>query len=238
MDNFNILIVEDNNINRRIISNIIKSLGFEPIEAENGQKALAILDTTEVAYILMDLMMPVMDGYEASRKIKETKDTPIIAISADQYSHLTDRMIDAKIDAVLSKPINKDDLLQTMYALNEKKESNTDTYTIFNKRAFEQFLTDESVRLEIAKTFIDEEPNDSKRLNIAFESENLDTIYNAVHYMKGSFSYIKANTLFELSKVILDQCKNKNLQKVLSYQDELLKKYNQLLTELKSYIAN
>lgn len=238
MDNINILIVEDNNINRRIISQIIKGIGFTPIEAENGKVALDLLEKHDIAYILMDLVMPVMDGYEATKKIKETKDIPVIAISADTYSHLTDKMISSGIDAVLSKPLNKDDLLQTMYALNEKKESNTFSYTIFNKHEFENFLTDKAVRKEIVQTFIDEEKNDTNKLTRAFQSEDIDTIYNAVHYMKGSFSYIKANTLFELSKTILDSCKQKQLKTVLSYQDELMKKYHTLLSELRSYLKD
>lgn len=237
-DSINILIVEDNNINRRIISNIIKSLGFDPLEAENGREALRVLQSEKVSYILMDLLMPVMDGYQATKEIKKSanKNIPIIAISADQYSHLTEEMIAAGFDAVLSKPINKDDLLQTMYGLNEKKESNYTSYQVFNPVAFEQFLTDPDLRKEIVQTFLNEKNHDTKRLTKAFDSEVIDDIYNAVHYMKGSFSYLKSDTLFTLSKTILDECKSNNLDVVLKYKDELFKKYNKLLTELQFYM--
>lgn len=239
-ENINILIVEDNNINRRIISNIIKGLGFDPIEAENGREALRVLQSKTVSYILMDLLMPVMDGYEATKLIKssDSKNVPIIAISADQYSHLTDKMIEVGFDAVLSKPINKDDLLQTMYELNERSESKTVSYQIFNPRDFEAFLTDPALRKEIAQTFVNEATHDTRKLTKAFDSKDLDDINNAVHYMKGSFSYVKANALFTLSKTILDICKANKLEEVLDYQDELFKKYNQLLTELQFYLNN
>ncbi len=233
----NILIVEDNNINRKIISSMIRSIGFIPIEAENGREALILLQTTSVSYILMDLLMPVMDGKEATKEIRKNGlNVPIIAISADQYSSLTPELKSLGFNDVLSKPIDKDELLKTLYRVNESIESNVVNYKIFSPRDFEEFLTDPELRKEIASTFVNEQPHDTKKLTAAFDSKDIDKIYNAVHYMKGSFSYVKASSLFDLSKEILDVCKKNDLDTVFSYKDELFKKYNQLLTEIQFYL--
>jgi len=65
-----VLVCDDEFMNRKIASKILKKEGFEVLEAVNGQEALEVLKTKKIDLILMDLMMPIMDGYEATKKIK------------------------------------------------------------------------------------------------------------------------------------------------------------------------
>lgn len=80
-----VLIVDDVEVNRFILSNIIKKMGYKPIQAENGKAALEVLKENEIALILSDISMPEMDGYELATIVKadvNSRDIPIIFISA------------------------------------------------------------------------------------------------------------------------------------------------------------
>jgi CheY-like chemotaxis protein len=104
-----VLLVEDNLHNRRIFSGILTHYGFQVKEAENGVEAVAMAQSEKPDLILMDLSLPVMDGWEATRKIKdmpELRDIPIIALTAHAMAGDEDRALEAGCDGYLSKPIS------------------------------------------------------------------------------------------------------------------------------------
>lgn len=104
-----ILVVEDNLDNRCILVYRLKRIGeFEVIEATNGAEAVEAVERDEPDLIFMDLKMPVMDGWEATRRIRELaygKRVPIIALTAQAMSGDEQRAIDAGCDDYLAKPI-------------------------------------------------------------------------------------------------------------------------------------
>ena len=73
-----VLLCDDELMNRTVASKILEKEGFSVVEAINGKEALEILNTTKVDLILMDLMMPVMDGYEATKIIKENEEYKLV----------------------------------------------------------------------------------------------------------------------------------------------------------------
>ena len=115
-----ILIVEDNAANRRILSSILKRNGMISERANDGLEAVNILRDKGVDYydiILMDIMMPVMDGYEATveiRKMYPNDHIPIIAVSANAYEEDRQKSLDAGMDDHLPKPIIDANLLKAM----------------------------------------------------------------------------------------------------------------------------
>jgi CheY-like chemotaxis protein len=105
-----ILVVEDNLDNRRILVYRLKRIGdFEIIEASNGEEALAIVQTAPPPdLIFMDLKMPVMDGWEATKKIRLLefgKSIPIIALTAQAMAGDEQKALAAGCDDYLAKPI-------------------------------------------------------------------------------------------------------------------------------------
>lgn len=104
-----ILVVEDNLDNRCILVYRLKRIGaFDVIEATNGAEAVDAVDREKPDLIFMDLKMPVMDGWEATRRIRELdhgKRVPIIALTAQAMSGDEQRAIDAGCDDYLAKPI-------------------------------------------------------------------------------------------------------------------------------------
>ncbi|HVN87925.1 MAG TPA: response regulator [Candidatus Binatia bacterium] len=104
-----ILVVEDNLDNRRILVYRLKRIGdFEIVEASNGQEAMEVVSSTPPDLIFMDLKMPVMDGWEATRRIRALdagQRIPIIALTAQAMAGDEEKALAAGCDDYLAKPI-------------------------------------------------------------------------------------------------------------------------------------
>jgi len=110
-----ILVVEDQEDNRRIVRDLLNSVGFELIEAMTGHEGVRIAETSKPDLILMDIQMPEMDGYEATRQIKaRMSHVPIIVITSYALSGDADKAMAAGADAYVSKPFSPRGLLATI----------------------------------------------------------------------------------------------------------------------------
>jgi CheY-like chemotaxis protein/HAMP domain-containing protein len=110
----NILIVDDDIRNVFVITSALENHNANILEASNGQEALDILAEDKVDLILMDIMMPVMDGYQAIKEIRKNdkiKDIPIIAVTAKALKEDRQKCIDAGADDYITKPVNYQELL-------------------------------------------------------------------------------------------------------------------------------
>ncbi len=112
-----ILLVEDNAINRKLATKLLEKKGAEVICAENGEKSIEILRKEQVDLVLMDVQMPIMDGFEATKVIRELEDEklrniPIIAMTAHALKGDRDRCIVSGMNDYLSKPIKADELYE------------------------------------------------------------------------------------------------------------------------------
>jgi signal transduction histidine kinase len=107
-----ILMAEDVEINRLIVSSLLEDTGAEVIEAENGKVAAQLARKYEFDVILMDVQMPVMDGLTATREIrKQHKNTPIIAMTANAFTDDVKKCLEAGMTAHIAKPIDADKFL-------------------------------------------------------------------------------------------------------------------------------
>jgi two-component system cell cycle response regulator DivK len=104
-----VLLVEDNLHNRRIFQGVLAHAGFLVLEAEDGQRALEVVAATPPDLILMDLSIPIIDGWECTRRLKAdaaTRAIPIIALTAHAMRGDEARALEAGCDGYLSKPIS------------------------------------------------------------------------------------------------------------------------------------
>ncbi|MHB1456489.1 MAG: PAS domain S-box protein [Armatimonadota bacterium] len=112
-----ILVVDDVADNRRLLCDLLQSVGFEVTEASNGVEALAFVDTWSPHAVLMDMRMPVMDGYEATRRLKASESSraiPVIAVTASAFHDSRKLVISAGVDAYLRKPYRAEELFATL----------------------------------------------------------------------------------------------------------------------------
>ena len=114
-----ILVVEDNDINAEIAMMILQQSGLEVERAKDGLEGLEMVKENHYAAVLMDIQMPVMNGYESSRAIRNLdgeyfKKLPIIAISANAYDEDVKNCLEAGMNAHIAKPFDPDGLLKTL----------------------------------------------------------------------------------------------------------------------------
>ena len=104
-----ILVVDDNQDNRELVVKILKSMGYQMIEAIDGEDALKKAFAEKPDLILMDISIPKINGYEVTRRLKsqaDFKDTPIIALTAHAMKGDREKAIEAGCEGYISKPFN------------------------------------------------------------------------------------------------------------------------------------
>jgi two-component system cell cycle response regulator DivK len=115
-----ILLVEDNEINRDMLSRRLRRRGHQVIVASDGKEGIRLAQTEEPDIVLMDMSLPVLDGWEATRRLKAAATTcaiPIIALTAHAMSGDREKALEAGCDDYDSKPIEFSRLLEKMQAL-------------------------------------------------------------------------------------------------------------------------
>ncbi len=109
-----ILLVEDNEMNRDMLSRRLRRSGYEVLMAENGRVGIEFAERDQPDVILMDLRMPVMDGWEAARRLKASEATrgiPVIALTAHAMQGDREEALDAGCDDYATKPVDFEDLI-------------------------------------------------------------------------------------------------------------------------------
>jgi CheY-like chemotaxis protein len=115
-----ILVVEDNEMNRDMLSRRLKRRGYEVLVAEDGQKGLEVARGSVPDLILMDMSLPVIDGWEVTRRLKADdalKHIPVIALTAHAMANDREKAIEAGCDDYDTKPIDLTRLLAKMVTL-------------------------------------------------------------------------------------------------------------------------
>ena len=122
--NEKILIVEDNEINMKLIKTVLKSKGYALMEARDGEEALNAVTRERPDLILMDIQIPKIDGLEVTRRIRKMADlggTLIIALTAHAMEGDKEKILEAGCDAYIAKPINTRALPEEVESMLAKK---------------------------------------------------------------------------------------------------------------------
>ena len=200
LNGLSILVVEDNEINQEVAVMLLQKVGILVDIASNGKEGYEKFKTNQTKYnlILMDLQMPIMSGYEATRRIREINKTiPIIALTAAAMIEDKQKALEAGMNDHLGKPINQNALYKTISKFTKRNINNILELeflqnTISSKELinsllikFKKQLTSGEFKdiVEIVKT----EPKEASKL---------------IHTLKGVSGNLGANELFDITKVI------------------------------------
>ena len=115
---FQILVAEDDKNTRRLMEAVLKEHGYHPILACDGLEALKLLDTHHVDLVILDIMMPGMDGYELTRQLRATDYTlPILMVTAKQLPEDKRKRFIVGTDDYMTKPVDEEEMILRIRAL-------------------------------------------------------------------------------------------------------------------------
>lgn len=120
----NILIVDDEELIRNVIKEYSLNEGYKIYEAEDGQQAIDIIKNNNIDIVILDIMMPKLDGFKACTEIKKIKDVPIIMLSArkEEFDKLTG--FNLGIDDYMTKPFSPKELMARIKAISKRNKPN------------------------------------------------------------------------------------------------------------------
>lgn len=210
-----VLIAEDNTNNQLLIKLILEDLGIDVEIVDNGKQAVEVYEKDNFDLVLMDINMPVMDGIEALKIIrnheKETNTyTPIIALTANSIKGDKEKYLKEGMDFYLSKPIEKEQLLNVLniYLNKQKKDTEEDSFTSEDKLDVNTISEKLGVSENIAKMVVNKfKSNIFKELDefeTQIENRDFDAISQKAHYIKNTCLNVCLNEvcslLYELEK--------------------------------------
>lgn len=207
--NANVLLVEDNEVNQMVASGMLNNLGCEVTIAENGLRALEILESNQFDMVLMDINMPELNGCDATIQFRETEKvnehTPVIAMTANVMTEDIDSYYKAGMDDYLNKPYTAEKLRETLEKWLEVEETERQT----KKKIIAEKISEEHIEAavldtlkemmaesydELIKTYV-------KRSGILLQSildneDDYDKLVSDVHSLKGSSGTMGARKLY------------------------------------------
>ena len=246
----NILLVEDNPVNQLVVTDLLSEVGAEVELAVNGQEAINLFKPEKHAVILMDMQMPVMDGYEAIRRLRDVGfDVPIIALTAHVSEVEMEKCKSAGANEYLSKPYKPQELYQKISQLLNTRELPSLAFDLDDSSALSlnvpklwdrNFLLDyiggsERLMLKILDKIKSEIPKDLELL-IAFNSElNREKLGSICHKMKPNIQILGSTSIYNL--IVQLEIDARSNDESLPLQEKvglLIVKLKELLEELKA----
>lgn len=214
-----VLLVEDNEFNRQVAGNTLRRFKCDVAEAVNGLEALELMSSSKFDVVLMDLQMPVMDGFEAARQIRENlkSDIPIIALTANAFKSEVDECRRIGMNDYITKPYEEEKLISTIYKILHPKQKGY-VFTGANKIEVktipaEKKLYDLSKLRKLTGNnddyykrmihiFIDSSKQAIEELTKAFDAKDLDTIYRTAHRIKPSLDHLGVSSLHHIIRSV------------------------------------
>jgi CheY-like chemotaxis protein len=117
-----VLVVEDNEKNMYLISFILEKMGHRVLQADSGEKGIELASREQPDLILMDIQLPGIDGLEATKRIRQSGDVPIIAITSFAMTGDRERLLAAGCNGYIEKPINPETIMGEIAAYLERSE--------------------------------------------------------------------------------------------------------------------
>ena len=200
-----VLLVEDNPVNRQFALAVLKSVGAVVTVAVDGSEAVRMASENAHDLILMDCQMPVMDGYEATRRIRATGNTtPVIALTANAMEGDRDRCAAAGMDDYLAKPIRPDTLRA---AVADKAHRQVERSLEAEVGVDEVEITariggDAELLADISRLFVTHSPEMLEALHTAAAASNGPAMASAAHALKGSIGNFTQGRPFELARAL------------------------------------
>ena len=211
LEGINVLVAEDNTINQKVVKNTLQKQGATVNIVNNGQEAIDALQEEDYDVVLMDLQMPEVDGYKATRYIREVmrRELPILAMTADALKGEAEKCFDVGMTGFISKPFEPRDLYhQILQVTNDRKlledlkatESPAEKSTELVDFSFLFELSDMDPKFisDVLTIFLETMPEGLDKLNnLIQDGSDWDAISKQAHFLKSSTSVVKVGDMFD-----------------------------------------
>ncbi len=196
-----ILLVDDNEDNRNLLCLYLHNTPYNCTIATNGAEAVTLFKQSSFDLVIMDIEMPVLDGYEATKQLRlweeerQLEATPIIALTAHAFVRYRKKCIEAGCSDYLTKPVRKDTLIQTIatHLNQEPNSSNRNITSADKKEGFREPDLAESPKVtldpkikKLLPRFLENKRNDAKHLLQSVTEENMEELSRQAHTIKGT----------------------------------------------------
>jgi two-component system sensor histidine kinase/response regulator len=231
-----ILLVEDNPVNQRVAQRTLQNLGSEVWIANNGAEALEQIAATSFDAVLMDCQMPVMDGFTATRRIRELESSrclkrlPIIALTANVMSEDRENCIAAGMDAHLGKPIEPAQLIE---ALSRFLKARPAPRAVDRAALRELTGGDAEFERELAETFVSSGDQCLAEIMAALKVSDFDTVRKRAHSLKGASANIHALDLSQAASSLEDAVRENSIPAIGGLVADLSEKLAAVNAELR-----
>ncbi|MBU1822522.1 MAG: response regulator, partial [Bacteroidetes bacterium] len=192
-----VLLVEDNLLNQRLAMRVLQNSGFEPELAENGKIAIEKIRNNQYNVVLMDLQMPEMDGYQATRFIRNElkNDVPIIAMTAHSLVGEKDKCIAVGMNDYLPKPFSPTDLFSKITTLAASLETEPASETPNGSLLDLTYLKEMSdnnreFEMEMIELFLEQVPAELSGMDQAIQKTEHSRVREVAHKLKSSYSML------------------------------------------------
>lgn len=215
IESLSILLVDDSSDNRFLINAFLKKESCSIVEADNGSIALELFPTQKWDVILMDMQMPVMDGAQATRRIREIEKekgighTPIVALTAHSINTEVKKCLDAGCDVHLAKPVSKADLLKVIKDITSPY---SDPEDISNNERIE--IHADPDLMPLIPGYIEHRHQDVTRMKYLLENNSFRDIERCGHSMKGSGAGYGFDGITEIGAFIEIAGKEENREQI------------------------
>ncbi len=217
-----ILLVDDVQENRSLLEVLLKKLGYRCQHSANGKEAVELCRQRRFDLILMDLQMPIMDGFEAARQIRSgglNEETPIVAMTASGQKGDDLKALDAGCTDCLGKPISRERLQRKVWRLLAQSKQLQDAD---EGKEILSFLEGDPDYQKAVETFVDNLPGKIEEMRKAFEKKDLKDLAFKAHALKGLGGFAGFPVFTEKARSLEETVKAEDFDRIREQLDEMV----------------
>ena len=202
-----ILLCEDNILNQKLAKSVIHNFGFELDIADNGEEAIELMHKNKYDLVLMDLQMPLKDGYQTTEYIRNEMNLsiPIVAMTAHSLVGEQERCYKVGMNAYVPKPFKQAVLLKAIKTVMTKDVEGEPKRKIDFSFLDEMVCDDPNFRKEMIDLFIEKIPNQATEMGKAFAANDNETVRKLAHNMKSSIDIFMLGDLSNWLTIIEEE---------------------------------
>ena len=237
-----VLLMEDNDLNQKLARKVLEGFGFEVDIAENGLLGIKLLQKKKYDVILMDLQMPVMDGYQATIEIRKSINflIPIIAMTAHSLAGEKEKCLKIGMNDYIAKPFKAEDLFYKINLHTTSQVSSNDTVTLKQDQSFYGKVSlnrlielsggDKVFVKEIINVLLVNTPKEIKLMNEAIHNKDEILVKQIGHKLKSSMLVFDMNEIATLLNEL--EYKEMGINSLSTLWQKIEKHLNEMLTEM------